>query len=77
MAKPYAKLRGIMREHEDTQATLGRLLLLSTVSVSQRFSNRQDWKLSEMYAVLDHYNIPHNKLHLLFPANGRNEQCTR
>lgn len=73
MARPYAKLRGAMREHDDTQETLARALLLSTVSISKRFNNQADWRLSEMYAILDRYHVPHNRIHLYFPANGRNE----
>lgn len=73
MARPYAKLRGIMHEHDDTQETLGRALMLSTVAISARFNNRADWKLSEIYTILDRYGIPHSRMHLIFPEKGRNE----
>ncbi len=73
MARPYAKLRGLMVEHDDSQRDLGRLLLLSVGAISNRFNNRDEWKLSEMYAVMDRYRVPYDQLHSVFPPMGRNE----
>jgi hypothetical protein len=73
MAKPYAKLRGLMAENDDTQRDLARLLLLSPQSISDRMSNRADWKIGEMYAILNHYRVPHANLNQVFPMNGKNE----
>ena len=73
MARLYGKLRGLMREYGDTQDDVARALLLSRVSVSHRMCGKLDWKLGEMYALLDRYNVPHNRLHEVFPKDGRNE----
>lgn len=73
VAKPYGKLRGLMREYEDTQVTLGRLLAISPRSVSDRMMGRAEWKLCEMYAIMDHYRVPHKRLHEIFTPGGRNE----
>lgn len=73
MARPYAKLRGLMRENDETNTDLGRLLLVTPVAISQRLNNHTDWKLSEMYAIMNHYQLPHDMLHKVFPMNGKNE----
>lgn len=74
MARPYAKLRGLMKEHDDTNVDLARLLLMTPAAISHRLNNRQDWKLGEMYAILTRYRLPHNMLHEVFPMNGKNAQ---
>lgn len=71
MARPYAALRGLMKANDDTQNDLARMLLLSTPAISQRMNNRADWKLSEMYAVLDRYRVPHDQLSKVFPKDGK------
>ena len=72
MARPYAKLRGLMRENGDTQEDLGRLLLLDRSGISARMNNRADWKLGEMYAIMTRYRLPHEMLNQVFPMNGKN-----
>lgn len=73
MARLYGKLRGLMHEFGDTQDDLARALLLARVSVSNRMRGKQEWKLCEMYALMDRYNVPHDRLHEVFPKGGRNE----
>lgn len=81
MARTYAKLRGVMREQDDTQEDLARMLLMTKAAVSQRFNNRTPWKLDEMYAIMDRYRLPYESLHEIFPRDGlRTERasiCTR
>lgn len=72
MARPYAKLRGLMRENGDTQEDLGRLLLLDRSGISARMNNRANWKLGEMYAIMTRYRLPHEMLNQVFPMNGKN-----
>lgn len=72
MARPYAKLRGLMCENGDTQEDLGRLLLLDRSGISARMNNRADWKLGEMYAIMTRYRLPHEMLNQVFPMNGKN-----
>ena len=73
MARLYSKLRGLMREFGDTQDDVARALLLSRISVSNRFRGAADWKLGEMYALMDRYHVQHDRLHEVFPKDGRNE----
>lgn len=71
MAKTYAKLRGLMVQNDDQQKDLARLLLLSTQAVCDRINNRSEWRLGEMYAIMDHYRVPYSELHEVFPPNGK------
>ena len=73
MARLFGKLRGLMREYGDTQDDIARALLLGRVSVSNRMRGASDWKLSEMYSLLDRYHVPHDRLHEIFPMGGRND----
>lgn len=73
MARPYAMLRGLMQQNGETQTDLCRLLLLSRSALSERFNNLTDWKLGEMYAIMIHYRVPSDRLHMVFPMNGKNE----
>ena len=49
------------------------LLLISSATVSDRLNNKSEWKLGEMYAIMNHYRIQHNHLNRIFPMNGKNE----
>lgn len=73
MARLFGKLRGLMREFGDTQDDLARVLLLSRISVSNRLRGTAEWRLGEMYALMDRYHVPHDRLHEVFPKDGRNE----
>ena len=73
MARPYAALRGLMQANDETQTDLCRLLLISRSALSDRFNNTVEWKLSEMYAIMNHYHVPHEHLYKIFPMNGRKE----
>lgn len=73
MARPYAMLRGVMVANDDTQESIGRLLLLTKAAVSHRFNNHTPWKLDEMYMLMDRYHLPYSELNLYFPKDGRNE----
>lgn len=73
MARPYARLRGLMMSHDETQIDVARVLKLGVTSVSHRMTGREPWKIDEMYALMDRYHQPHDELHLVFPPGGRNE----
>ena len=73
MARLYSKLRGLMREFGDTQDDVARALLLSRISVSNRLRGTAEWRLDEMYALMDRYHVPNDRLHEVFPKGGRNE----
>lgn len=74
MARPYGKLRGLMKEHDDTNIDLARLLLITPATVSLKLNNKAEWRLGEMYAILTRYRLPHNMLNEVFPMNGKNAQ---
>ena len=38
--------------------------------ISDLLTGKRQWKLAEMYFVLDYLNIPHSQLHIYFPPNG-------
>lgn len=71
MARTYAKLRALMMQNDDTQNDLARLMLVSPQAISNRMNNRSDWKLSEMYAIMNRYHVPHEQLHEVFPEGGK------
>ena len=73
MARPYSKLRGLMQEHGDTREDVARFLKLAVPTISMRMNCKLDWRISEMYALMDRYHVPYSKLHEVFPQGGRNE----
>lgn len=52
------------------QEDMAKRLLLKPLSISQRFTCRVSWNLTEMYEVLDWLNLPHDQLHIYFPPGG-------
>lgn len=74
MSRPYSVLRGLMKANDETQTDLCRLLLISRSALSARFNGTTEWKLGEMYAILNHYGVPHEFLSKVFPINGLNSQ---
>lgn len=77
MARLFGKLRGLMREFGDTQDDVARALLLSRISVSSKLRGATEWKLGEMYALMDRYHVPYSKLNEVFPNGGRSEMYTK
>ena len=73
MARLFCKLRGLMHEYGDTQDDVARALLLARASVSNRMRGASDWNLSEMYALMDRYHVPHDRLHEIFPKDGKTD----
>ncbi len=73
MARPYAKLRGLLREHEIRQEDLAVDLDLSPGSVSNRMNCKESWKVHEMWLIMNMLGLPAHKLHEIFPQNGQNE----
>jgi len=73
MARPFKKLRDMLHENEITQVDLARYLGLGTATVSNRLCNREEWRLEEMYMVMDMLHLPHTMLTELFPRKGINE----
>lgn len=71
MARPFAKLRGAMAERDIEGKDIAKITGLETTAVSFRMTNKQPWKLCEMYAIMDAFNIPYSDMFLYFPKNGQ------
>lgn len=68
--RTYLKLRGIMAENGINQTRLGLELGFGRSCLTQRFSNRTSWSLTEMYKIMDYFNIDYSRLHEIFPKDG-------
>lgn len=68
----YRRLRGALIAAGLTHEDLADALRISPTSISNRFRGRQDWRISEMYAVLSYLKIeaPETVLGLYFPQDG-------
>lgn len=60
-----------MKENNNTMEDIARLLLMTRAAVSQRFRNHTQWRLEEMYMLMDRYNLLYERLHEYFPKDGR------
>lgn len=71
MPKPYAELRNLMRERKVTQERIAIWIDRSETHVNYLLSGRADWTAGQMYIIMNKLNVPHRKMHLLFPPEGR------
>lgn len=71
MPKPYAELRGLLKQRGVTNHTLACWIDRSEVYVSAAINARGSWTQREMYTIMDNLHVPHRKLHLLFPKDGK------
>lgn len=67
----FRKLRGKIVAVGIDQIYLGEKLGLCESSVSARMTGKIDWRLNEMYAVLDLIHEPPETLNVYFPRNGQ------
>ena len=74
MARPYAKLRGLMREYDYSQGELAEELGIGARTLSAKINALSPWTLDEAYRLLQMFQIPEASLHELFPKNGQNEK---
>lgn len=75
MPKPHAKLRAIKVEHGYDDARIGRIIQRSTDYVGSCMRGEQSWRISEAYAILDHFDLPHSDLPIYFTPNGQNKEA--
>lgn len=73
MARPFGKLRGLLKEYDLDQKDFARMLYISETALSRRMSGRGDWLLSEIWQAMEILHIPANKMHEYFPKQGINE----
>lgn len=70
--KPFKNLRIALMDQDKTMADLAAVVGVKDPSnISDRFVGRTDWKLDEMYAVLDFLGIPAEDMHIYFPRGGK------
>lgn len=67
----FRKLRGKMRELDVDQRYIADKLGVSAVCVSQKMTGKHQWKLDEMYALMDFMREPYDKLNEFFPKGGQ------
>ena len=63
----FSKLRGRLVEYGLSQADLSNLLGLCPMSISRRFTGKMQWRLGEIYMIMDLLDISINELELYFP----------
>lgn len=68
--KPYAKLRGKMRENDVTGEMLANYLNRSCPYISHRLSKNKSWSVDEAYKILEFLEIPKEEFFTYFPPNG-------
>ncbi len=68
--KPFAKLRGKMREMDINGNALANYLGKSPSYVSYRLTHYSSWELDEIYKILDFLMIPPEEIFTYFPPNG-------
>lgn len=68
--KPYAKLRGLLKEYGYTQADIARKLGCGTTYLNNAINARAVWQLDYCYTILDMFRIDHSELTTYFPAGG-------
>ncbi len=66
----FLKLHGKLRELDVDQAYLAKKLHIDASTLSLRFNGKGDWRMSEMYAIMDLIQEPYEKLHEYFPKGG-------
>lgn len=69
--KLYSELRGLMAANDYTQEQLARAAGISYGTVKDHLRGLHPWTLDEAYRTLDLFHIPHDRLHEIFPKDGR------
>jgi len=70
MARPFNMIRAKLVEYDMTAAELATRIGIHEATMSARMTGREQWRLDEMYAVMDLLRIPHDKLPEYFPKGG-------
>ena len=68
--KPYAKLRGLLKEYDYTQADIARKRGCGTTYLNRAMHARAVWQLDYSYTILGMFRIDHSELTTYFPAGG-------
>ncbi|MEA4927853.1 MAG: helix-turn-helix transcriptional regulator [Candidatus Limiplasma sp.] len=71
MSRLYAALRGLMAANDYTQHQFARAINVAPRTMDTRMQGKYPFTLDEAYATLDLFRIPHDRLHEIFPKDGR------
>jgi len=74
MARPFLKLRARLAENGYTQQDMQRRLGLGSSTVSRRFNGVEEWRLTEIWEIMEWLDIPAQQMHEYFPKYGINEK---
>lgn len=58
----YPELVGEMAKNGDTQKALAKLLGITHSSVCRKLSGKNEWSISEIDKICEHYNKSYNEL---------------
>lgn len=70
-AKPYGKLRGLLKEYDYRQSDIIKMLGCSQSYFTQAINANTPWRLDFCYIILDKFHIPHSEFNLYFPKDGK------
>ena len=71
MSVPYKALRDLMQIYNFTNESLAEELGCSKGTISHKLNAHNDWTISEMWKIMDLFELPPSKLHELFPAYSK------
>lgn len=66
-ARPFSKLRGRMAEQGYSISTLARAIDMCYEGLSMRLNGTREWRLYEIYIVVDELDIPEAEIAQYFP----------
>lgn len=68
--RPHKELRKLMLDHDMDLTALGSVIGLGDkTSVSHRMTYRTDWKLKEIYSIMDYFHLPYEQMAVYFPKS--------
>ena len=71
MKQTHLMLRGLMAAHGMNIEELAYQLGKSRPHINQCLLGKAQWRLDEMYGILDYFDIPHDQMHIYFPRGGK------
>lgn len=71
MIRPFAALRGLLAAHDYSESELAEKLGRSLNYVSLRLNAKASWSQDEQYTIMDLFNVPYDRLHIMFPKGGK------
>ena len=73
MARPFGEVRKLMREYDLSNERLGQELGCAASTISSKLNGKTPWTSEEMWQIMELFNEPACRLHIIFPRDGQNE----